>query len=349
MNKEKIIDFSKIIGTRLFLFFTFCLAVPLLLVWCTLVIKYTFPVFLKSFLTILFPLLSIVLLLTLKDISKSLRIFATKCLVIMLWYLSITPSLNKNWKADVALLPEVHIDDKQISIKNFRNFIYENKNSFSKTYEEKNYSLDDLEGTDFIISYWDNYRSIGHTFVSFRFKGQTPLCISVEVRKEQGEKYHPVKGLFKQYELIYVIGDERDMIPLRTKHRAEETFLYPLTISKEQSERFLLSLLEGAQKLHSKPTFYHSISQNCTTTLVNHVNTVPDFKIKVNYDLIMNGLSDYAVYKMEGISNDLDFAVMKRCCYITKIANSLPLDDEFSRKIRKSVQQKIDFELNQTE
>ena len=347
MNKEKATEYLQLVGVRLFLFFVFCIAIPALLIWCTLIIRYTFPNPLKDIFSIIFPIAGILTLLTMKDLTKSLKIFSSACLLIMLYYLSISPSLNRNWVEDVALLPEISIDNKQIHIKNFRNFSYTSNKDFSKKYENRSYNLEDIEGTDFIISYWDNHRSIGHTFVSFRFKDQAPLCISVEVRKEKGEKYHPVKGLFKQYELIYVIGDERDLISLRTNHRAEETFLYPLKLDKSQSETFLLSLLKGAQKMGVTPAFYHSLDQNCTTTLVNHINDVPSFKVEVTLDLVMNGLSDYAVYKMDGVRNDLEFAVLKRCCYISKLARVLPLDKNYSVKLRKAVKQKIDFELNQ--
>ena len=348
MNKEKVIDFFKTVGIRLFLFFVFAIAIPLLLVWCTLVINYTFPEAFKDLFATLFPIAGACLLLGMKDLTKSLKIFSSVCLLIMLYYLSISPGLNRNWTDDVAILPEVDFKDNMITIKNFRNFSYSDKNNYTKNYEERRYNLDELEGSDFIISYWDNYRSIGHTFVSFRFKNRPPLCISVEVRKEKGEKYHPVKGLFKQYELIYVIGDERDLISLRTNHRAEETFIYPLNIDKKQSETFLLSLLQGAQKIREVPLFYHSVNRNCTTTLVSHINTVPEFKVKVSLDLLMNGLSDYAVYKMKGVDNDLPFAVLKRCCYISKLAKTLPLDENYSKNLRQTIKQKINFELKQT-
>ena len=99
--------------------------------------------------------------------------------------------------------------------------------------------------------------------------------------------------------------------------------------------------------MRKTPSFYHSLHQNCTTTLVNHINDVPNFKVEVTLDLVLNGLSDYAVYKMEGVPNDLEFAVLKRCCYISKLARALPLDKSYSIKLRKAVKQKIDFELNQ--
>ena len=347
MEESQIKEKLKLAGARIFLFFVFCIGVPLLLIWCTLVIKFTFPKFISPILSICFPIASVILLLSLKDLTKSLKIFAASCAGIMLFYLSISPSLNRDWVEDVKVLPEIEIDGKNVKIKNYRNFTYSSNHEFQKNYEEKTYNLDELEGTDFIISYWDGYRSIGHTFVSFRFKNRPPLCISVEVRKEKGEKYKPLDGLFKQYELIYVIGDERDLISLRTNHRAEETFLYPLNLDQAQSKAFLLSLLEGAKELQNSPKFYHSLDQNCTTTLVKHINSVPNFKIKVNMDLVLNGLSDYAVYKMEGVRTDLEFAVLKRCCYISKLAKSLQLDENYSNKLRQSVDQKIEYELNQ--
>lgn len=347
MNKIAI-DYLNSIGKRLFLFAVFCISIPLLLIWCTMVLKFTLLGTLGNLLSFIFPIGSIILVLVMKDLVRALKIFASTCAVITLYYLSITPSLDRNWADDVAKLPEISFEGRNVTINNFRNFSYRSNQDFDTNYETRTYNLDDLEGSDFIISYWGGHRSIGHTFISFRFKDQSPISISVEVRKEKGESYHPVNGLFKQYELIYVIGDEKDLIPLRTHHRSEETFLYPLTIDKEQSEIFLLSLLRGAQSLQKKPLFYHSIDQNCTTTLVNHVNNIPKLKVTVNSDLLLNGLSDYAVYKMAGVTNELEFSVLKRCCYISKISQTLPLDQNFSASLRLAVRQKIQEELNQS-
>ena len=91
-----------------------------------------------------------------------------------------------------------------------------------------------------VISYWDDFRSIAHTFVSFRFSDGQNIAISLEVRKEVDEEYSPTKGMFKQYEMIYVIGDERDLLPLRTHIRKEEVFLYPMNLTKDHSEELFI-------------------------------------------------------------------------------------------------------------
>ena len=347
MNKT-IVEYLKSVGKRLYLFSIFCIAIPVLLIWCTLVLKFTLPSGLNSVLSSIFPIAGVLLILIMKDLVKALKIFGGASALIAIYYFSIGPSLNRDWTEDVEKIPQITFEGRKVSISNFRNFTYRSNHDFDKTYETRTYDLDQLTGADFIISYWDGHRSIGHTFISFTFKDQPPISISVEVRKEKGESYHPVNGLFKQYELIYVIGDERDLIPLRTIHRSEETFLYPLNIDKKQSEIFLLSLLKGAQKLEKSPAFYHSLDQNCTTSLVKHVNDIPKLKVSVNTDLILNGLSDFAVYKMGGVSNELEFSTLKRCCYVSKISQKLPLDKNFSASLRLAVRQKIQQELNQS-
>lgn len=348
MNQTEIKEHSKIFGIRLFLFCIFCLAIPVLLIWSTLVLRFTLPSALGNIISVLFPLLSIFTMLLMKDLTKSIRIFASSCLVIALYYSSIRPSNNRNWSDDVTKVPKITFENRNVTIKNFRNFKYHSNNDFDMNYETRTYNLDDLEGSDFIISYWDGHRTVGHTFISFRFKNQPPIAVSVEVRKEKGETYHPFNGLFKQYELIYVIGDERDLISLRTHHRSEETFLYPLNLNIEESEAFLLSLLKGAQKLQESPTFYHSLDQNCTTTLIKHVNDIPKFKVTAGINIILNGLSDYAVYQMKGFSNELEFSTLKRSCYISKLSQNLSIDEAYSKNLRTAVKQKIQHELNQS-
>ena len=64
-------------------------------------------------------------------------------------------------------------------------------------------------------------RPVSHTFLSFIFDNAPPVSISIETRPEVGEGFDPLASLFKQFELIYVVGDERDIVRVRTNYRDE--------------------------------------------------------------------------------------------------------------------------------
>ncbi len=313
---------------------------PVLAILSSLIIHFTFHENLRLISIFAYLIGSLILLLLSTRFRKGLAIFSAISFLLLLWFSFIPASNDRNWDAEVAKLPIIERYDNLLTIKNFRHFKYL-ENKVEAHYKDRQFNLDELLGTDLLISYWDNYRTISHTFLSFRFKNGQNIAISLEVRKEEGESYHPLKGMFKQYELIYVIGDERDLISLRTKVRKEQTFLYPMNLNKEHSKLFLLDILKAANSLHEKPQFYHSIGRNCTTGMVNHLNTIRDFQIPTSKKIILNGISDYYAYQLEGIPTDLPFDILKRCCYISETANALELDEKFSSELRQVINHRL--------
>jgi len=263
--------------------------------------------------------------------------------LIILWFLFLPATNDKNWAAECAKLPLITKSEDKIRVDNFRHFIYEDSTTI-ENYRSQDFDLNQLEGTDLIISYWDNFRSIGHTFLSFRFNNGQNLAISLEVRKEVGESYHPAKGLFKQFELIYIFGDERDLIPLRTEVRREQSFLYPMKLNKEHSKLLLLDIIKTTNELHENPQFYHTFGRNCTTGMINHFNSIDDFDIPFSKKVLLNGISDFYAYELGGLPNDLPFDILKRSCFISDTVEQISLNDQFSLNLREIIKQRLEKE-----
>ena len=149
------------------------------------------------------------------------------------WYMSIRPSNDRNWRPEVAVMPRAIIDGDKVTLTGFRNFEYRSRDDFTPRYEERVVSFSHLTSVDLEISYWMP-GPVAHTFVSFNFDNALPVCISIETRPEVGEGFEPIASMFKQFELIYVVGDERDLIRSRTNYRDEEVYVYPLKIPAER-------------------------------------------------------------------------------------------------------------------
>ncbi len=147
------------------------------------------------------------------------------CLAVAIWWTFIPASNSGDYPPENATLAFATIGDQKVTVHNVRNFQYRTKDDFDSVYEDRTYDLDDLITVDFLISYWGS-TSVAHTLLLFVFKTGDPLAVSVEIRSERGESFHPLPGLFKQFEIIYVWADERDVIGLRTNHRDELAFLY---------------------------------------------------------------------------------------------------------------------------
>ena len=127
-----------------------------------------------------------------------------------------------------AVLPHATIEGDRVTVHNVRNFAYRTETDFTPAWHDKTYDLRQLEGVDLVATYWMG-PAVAHIFLSFAFAGGDHLAVSIETRKEKGEGYSTVKGFFRQYELYYVVADERDVIGLRTNYRRdppEDVYVY---------------------------------------------------------------------------------------------------------------------------
>ena len=171
---------------------------------------------------------------------------------VVAWWISIRPSHDREWRPEVAVMPRVVIDGDRVRITGVRNFEYRSRNDFTVRYEEREVWLSHLTALDFYVSYWSE-GLVGHTFLSFIFDNAPPLSISIETRPEVGEGFDPIASLFKQFELIYVVGDERDLVGVRTNHRRETVYLYRLNTSADDARRLLLIYLARINELADRP------------------------------------------------------------------------------------------------
>src|SRR5262249_39756427 len=151
----------------------------------------------------------------------------------------------------------------------FRNFDYRTRYNFTERWEEREVSLAHLTSLDFYISYW-SVGPVGHTFVSFNFDNALPVCISIETKPEKGEGFAPVGSMFKHFELIYVVGDERALVRVRTNYRNEEVYLSHIRISPEAARRLFLVYLDRINELADRPEFYHLLKNSCTINIVRY-------------------------------------------------------------------------------
>jgi len=261
--------------------------------------------------------------------------FAGLFLVVLVWFLCIRPSQDRPWRPEVAVMPRVIIDGDHVRFIGYRNFDYRSKDDFRVRYEEREVLLSHLTAVDFFLSYW-KMGPVGHTFVSFCFDNAPPVCISIEVRTEVHEAFAPVASLFKQSELIYVVGDERDIVRVRTNYREEEVYLYRIRMSPERARRLFLAYLDRINELADRPEFYRLLSNNCTVNIVRSANTAGrDGRFDIRY--LLNGLIDRYLYEVGAVDTTLPFEELRRRSRINEAARSADNAADFSERIRASL------------
>ena len=190
---------------------------------------------------------------------------------VVAWWITIPPSHDRPWRPEVAVMPRAFIDGDHVRLTGVRNFDYRTRNDFTVRYEEREVLLSHLTGLDFYVSYFMS-GPVGHTFLSFIFDNAPPLSISIETRPEVGEGFAPIASLFKQFELIYVVGDEHDLVGVRTNYRHEAVYLYHLNTSPDDARRLLLVYLVRINELADRPEFYHLLTNSCTINIVRYAN-----------------------------------------------------------------------------
>jgi hypothetical protein len=261
-------------------------------------------------------------------------VFLVMFLGVVGWWISISPSHDREWRPEVAVMPRVFIDGDRVRITGVRNFDYVNRNDFTVRWQEREVLLSHLTALDFYVSYFSE-GPVGHTFLSFIFDNAPPLSISIETRPEVGEGFAPISSLFKQFELIYVVGDERDLVGVRTNHRRESVYLYRLNASAEDARRLLLVYLARINELADQPEFYHLLTNSCTINIVRYANAagrVGRFDIRH----LFNGLVDSYLYHSGRVDTTLPFAELRRRSLINAAAQAADGSPDFSQRIRRS-------------
>jgi len=258
--------------------------------------------------------------------------------VVVGWFLLIPASNDRDWTVDVAREPHATIEGNKIAIFDIRDFEYRSETDFTPRYYDKTFDLDKLQRVDFILSSW-GVENIVHTMLSFGFEGGNHVAVSIETRREKGEPQEAVRGLFKQYELIYILADERDVLRVRTNFRKEKVYVYPTNATPEQARALFLDIIKTANRLHEHPQFYNTLCDNCTTGIVPHLRNIglhQPFDIR----LILNGLTDQLAIQAGWVNSSLphktaqDMVKVREAHFVNPFAQATDAAHDYSKRIR---------------
>jgi Domain of unknown function (DUF4105) len=256
-------------------------------------------------------------------------------IVVVTWWFSMEPSNHRDWLPDVAVLPFADITGNQVTIHNIRNCDYRTETNFDVHYYDKTFNLDAFRAVDMYLVTWGSPH-IAHTMVSFGFTNGGYVCFSIETRKEKGEDYSEVKGLFRQFELAYIIADERDVVRLRTNYRqGEEACLYRLQATPEQGRILFLDYLRRANELYDHAEWYNAITDNCTTGI--RFQRSPGDRAPWDWRMLLNGHLDELLYERGTIVTNLPLAELKKISNINLRAKAADQAANFSQQIRKGL------------
>lgn len=251
----------------------------------------------------------------------------------------LAPSNFRDWAPEQAVLPTVEFHAGQVTIHNVRNCQYFAADTYLVDHYDKSFDLVAVRGVDFLMVPFESMPAIAHTLLSFEIAkpdGKSDhLAVSVEVRKEKHETYNPVKGSARQYELMYVVADERDVIRQRTNYRRENVYLYRTTATPETAQLLLADVLVRVNELAKKPEFYDTLTNNCTTNIVRHIDRVRPHRVTYDVRLLLPGYSDQLAFNQGLIVPSGTFEQTKQRAYINPLAERYADRENFSELIRR--------------
>ncbi|MEO5925681.1 MAG: DUF4105 domain-containing protein [Bryobacteraceae bacterium] len=256
------------------------------------------------------------------------------------WWLSIAPSNDRPWQQDVEKLPLATVDGNQVTIHNLRNFDYQTETQYVSRWDTRKVDLSALRGVDLFVTHW-GAPLIAHMIVSFRFgvPGQDDqfVAMSIEARKTIGQEYSALRGLFRQYNLVYLVADERDVVRLRTNYRKDETVrLYHTLLNPTDSKALFLQYLHWMEEQRRQPQWYNALTANCSSSVTSYLasQNIGGFH-RWDPRIVFNGLAEKLLYQQSDVATDrLSFEGLFQRAVINPRAKQLDQDPNFSLRLR---------------
>lgn len=231
-------------------------------------------------------------------------------LAVLAWWLTLDPRSDRDWQPDVARVPTAEVDGDHAIVHNVRDFDYRSETAWTERWATREYDLARIRGVDLFVSYWGP-TLIAHTILSWDFGDARPLAVSIETRKEKGESYSAVRGFFRQYELVYVAAEERDVVRLRTSFRGETVYLYRLAAPAAAARALLLRYLVAMNDLAAEPAWYNAATQSCTTTIFRNLRVIAP-RSRFDWRLLANGRLPELAYEQGRVDTSLPLEELKR-------------------------------------
>lgn len=274
--------------------------------------------------------------------KKVLRVISVIFVIWLLVYLALVimfrPSHDREWELGQEALPHITYAENgsEITIENYRNFAWSGTKSADIVYETRTFDLNKLSGVDVFISHFDDFEGLAHIFLSFDFGDNDHVVVSLETRRETDESFSPLLGILRQFEIIYVVGSEEDIVGVRTGHRNERVYLYPTIATPAQARELFDLLATNINDIYETPRMYNTLTHNCTNELTRPVEKMSDVRFPITWKTILPGYFDEILHELQLIDTTEPFSEMKQ----SHLINNEQVDvtrDTYTSDLRTSI------------
>lgn len=258
-------------------------------------------------------------------------------LLVLLALFCIHPRADRNWAEDMQYSVQVDFVKGVATLHNVRDFFYQSETEFTPSWVTRRIPLTGLHKVWLGVEQISAWEGVAHIFITFEYQDESgesdAIAVSAEVHREVGEEFSVQEGLFRNFELAYVVGTERDLIGLRTHVRNDPVRLYPLKIGREAVQRMFEDVMQRAMDLQEKPEFYHTISNNCASNMLYHLNKLAPIPIsKWDKRIIFSGLVDRIVFALKIVPGVNSLKELRQQ-YLVDISR-FDMDENYSKCLR---------------
>ena len=268
---------------------------------------------------------------------RTVLFFLAAVTIVATWWSLIPASNDRDWNPEVARTPYATINGDLVTIHGVRNFDYRTEMDFTPRWEDRTYDLRKLDSVDLVATYWAG-KAIAHIMLSFGFGGKDYVTFSIETRKERDESYSTIAGFFRQYELVYVVADERDVIRVRTTFRQpqEDVYVYRVRTPLKNIRRVFMEYIKTINELRERPSFYNTLTTNCTTNILMHSRVNPESP-PMSWKILLSGYVPEYLYELGRFDTSRPFAQLERLSHVNERAHAADRDPAFSQRIREGL------------
>jgi hypothetical protein len=249
----------------------------------------------------------------------------------------VTPDPNQDWAPEQARMPHVEIDGDTIHVDNVRNFTWHTATDFTPGFYDRTYDLHKLDSVYYVVASMPKWEAVAHVFICFGFSDGQYVAVSVEGRRRKGQPYRLIPSMFRQFQLIYIVGDERDVVGLRGAIWKKPVYFYPVRTTPERKRAIFLDMMERAHSLEEHPEFYHLIVNNCMNNITYHLRRLGGRPLPFDLQVLLTGISDRVAYYFGYIDTDLPFDEARQAFRVDQWMQGTPLDESFAQRLRETL------------
>jgi hypothetical protein len=261
--------------------------------------------------------------------------FALAHALLLLWWRSLLPSNDREWADDVAQTVGGKLEGSLVTLDKVRDFEWRSNSDYTPRWTTRSYDLARLHSLDMIVSYWAR-PSIAHMLISFGFAQDDYVAFSVEIRRDKRQSFSEIGGFFKEFELVVIAAEERDIVRLRTNVRREQTYLFRLNFEPAAMRALFLAYVAEANALVREPRFYHTITANCTTVLFRMLRRIVG-RLPFSYRVLLSGYMPEYFYGTGYLDKRYPLEELRALGYVSERGRLADTSPTYSTDIRRGI------------